>query len=63
MAWKEEEEAVWSSKNPTSCLRTDFKYSTLMRDVCLSAVLVQHIPSARRMDPFINRIYSFSSKI
>jgi hypothetical protein len=39
--------AVRVSKKPTSCLRTDFRYSILIREVCLSAVLVQHCPSAK----------------
>lgn len=41
------DEAPWLSKKPTSCLSTDLKYSIRMRDVCLSAVLVQHTPSAK----------------
>lgn len=47
MTWKVVEEAACLSKKPTSCLRTDFRYSILMRDVCLSDVLVQQIPSAK----------------
>lgn len=46
--WKViEESAAWVSKKPTSCLITDFKYSTLIREVCLSAVLAQHSPSVK----------------
>ena len=41
------EEPTCVSKKPTSCLSTDFRYSILRSDVCLSAVLVQQIPSAR----------------
>lgn len=40
-----EEPAVCVSKKPTSCLKTDFRYSTLILEACLSAVLFQHIPS------------------
>jgi len=58
--WKVVDEASWLSKKPTSCLRTDFKYSILMRDACLSAVLVQQIPSAKfihRTKELIKRMY------
>lgn len=44
------EEASCLSKKPTSCLRIDFRYSTRMREVCLSAVLVQQIPSAKKKE-------------
>lgn len=47
--WKVvEEPCSWVSKKPTSCLRTAFRYSVLILEVCLSAVLVQHIPSAKK---------------
>ena len=39
--------AAWESKKPTSCLSTDFRYSNLIRELCLSAVLAQHNPSAK----------------
>lgn len=41
-----EEPAVWVSKNETSCLRTELRYFILILEVCLSAVLAQHNPSA-----------------
>lgn len=34
------------SKKPTSCRRTDLRYSFCMRAACLCAVLDQHTPSA-----------------
>lgn len=47
MTLKEVEEVALVSKQPTSCLRTAFKYFILMQFACLSAVLVQHIPSVK----------------
>lgn len=50
MTSKVAEELPWLSKKPTSCLNTDLRYSIRIRDVCLSAVLVQHTPSARAVN-------------
>lgn len=54
MTWNVVEEVAWLSKKLTSCLSTDFKYSIRIRDVCLSAVLVQQNPSAEQKRAYKN---------
>lgn len=51
-----EEPAVWVSKKETSCLRTDFRYSILILEVCLSAVRVQHNPSVEVVSMKIGQV-------
>lgn len=45
-----EEPASCVSKKPTSCLRTDLRYSNRILEVCRSAVLAQQSPSAKTMN-------------